>query len=440
MSDELEIRYKPVGALHANPLNPRRHPPAQLRQVAKSIRECGFINPIVVDGDGTIVAGHARLLAAQKLGLKTVPTINVSHLSEAQLRAYMLADNKLVENAQWGPDLLRVHLEFLTQLDIDIDLEMTGFSTPEIDLALQCLEETDPADTDFAAAPDDAHAVTQPGDLWQLDHHRILSADCRDAEALRSLMAGAQAAAVFTDPPYNVPVRGHVSGLGNTQHAEFVMASGEMSRAEFSGFLAASLGALASVSRNGAVHFICMDWRHLRELLGAAAPIYNTQLNLCVWTKTNAGMGSLYRSQHELIAVFRVGKAQHINNIELGKNGRYRTNVWSYAGMTAFGAERSEALALHPTVKPVQLISEAILDVTRRNDIVLDGFLGSGSTVLAAERTGRIAYGIEIAPRYVDVAIRRWQALRGDEAIHVPSGESFAVRDARQRERDSEEG
>ena len=371
------------------------------------------------------MAGHARWLAAQKLGLKMIPVIEVTHLSEAQLRAYMLADNKLVENAGWDKELLRVHLDFLTQIDIDFDIDMTGFSTPEIDLLFQEVEEADAADAEIPDPPAPEDAVTQPGDLWLLDEHRILCGDCRSPADVHDLMADQAAAMVFTDPPYNVPINGHVSGLGKHRHPEFAMASGEMSAREFRGFLTASLAALAAVSCDGAVHFVCMDWRHLAELLAAAAPVYDTQLNLCIWTKTNAGMGSLYRSQHELIAVYRVGKSPHTNNVELGKHGRYRTNVWQYAGMNAFGSEREEALSLHPTVKPVRLIADAILDVTHRNDIVLDGFLGSGSTLLAAERTGRIGYGIEIEPRYVDVAVRRWQAMTGRVARHAQTGTAF---------------
>ena len=425
MPEELKMRYVPTGALKPHPLNPRHHPPSQLRQVAKSIQVCGFINPIIIDADATIVAGHARLLAAQQLGLKMIPVIEVTHLSEAQLRAYMLADNKLVENAGWDKELLRVHLDFLTQIDLDFDIDMTGFSTPEIDLLFQKVEQADAADAEIPDPPAPADAVTQPGDLWLLDEHRILCGDVRSPADVHDLMADQAAAMVFTDPPYNVPINGHVSGLGKHRHPEFAMASGEMSAREFCGFLTASFAALAVVSRDGAVHFLCMDWRHLAELLAAAAPVYDTQLNLCIWTKTNAGMGSLYRSQHELIGVYRVGKSPHTNNVELGKHGRYRTNVWQYAGMNAFGSEREEALSLHPTVKPVRLIVDAILDVTHRKDIVLDGFLGSGSTLLAAERTGRIGYGIEIEPRYVDVAVRRWQAMTGRAARHAQTGTAF---------------
>jgi hypothetical protein len=433
VTNTLAITYVSTDSLRANPLNPRTHPPSQLRQVTKSIRTLGFINPIVTDAAGNVVAGHARLLAAQKLGLQTVPTIQVGHLTESQLLAYALADNRIAENAGWDSDLLRISIEQLLRIDTDFDVDAAGFSVTEVDLHLQPAETADTADETLIAPPDPTAVVTEPGDLWQLGLHRVLCGDCREEVALERLLDGRSAKMVITDPPFNVRVQGHVSGLGRHRHAEFAMASGEMSEADFCAFLHASLGAMVGASATGAVHFVCMDWRHLPELYSVAGRLYGSILNLCVWVKSNGGMGSLYRSQHELVLVARVGDAPHRNNVELGKNGRYRTNVWQYAGMNAFGAEREAALAAHPTVKPVQLIADAILDVTARRDVVLDGFLGSGTTILAAERTGRIGCGIEIDPGYVDVAIQRWQALTGGEAIHVASGETFAVRAAARR-------
>ena len=232
---------------------------------------------------------------------------------------------------------------------------------------------------------------------------------------------------VFTDPPYNVPIDGHVSGLGSVKHREFAMASGEMSETEFTKFLTDVLGNLAKFSADGAIHYVCMDWAHLRELLNAGHAVYDELKNICVWAKTNGGMGSLYRSQHEMVAVFKSGTAPHINNVELGRHGRYRTNVWTYAGMNTFGAERDEALAMHPTVKPVALVEDAVLDCSDRNGVVVDAFLGSGTTLIAAESAGRRCFGLELDPEYVDLIIRRWQKMTGESAVHAESGLSFDV-------------
>lgn len=415
--------YVSTDSIQPSPDNPRRHPPEQIRQLTKAIGELGFINPIVIDANGIIVAGHARYLAATRLKLNTIPVIRVDYLTEAQLRAYRLADNKLVENAEWDRDLLRVELSYL--VDINFDTDIAGFSATEIDLLLQPmpvsdLAEPEPVDADTIESP-----VAAPGDIFELGAHRILCADIRCQVAVQQFMGAVQADAVFTDPPYNVAVDGHVSGLGKVKHDEFAMASGEMTPDEFIEFLHTALGNHVHVSRDGAVHYVCMDWRHQPELHAATKPIYDTQLNLCVWHKTNAGMGSLYRSQHELIGVYRVGSKPHQNNVQLGKNGRYRTNVWSYAGMNSFGTERDESLAMHPTVKPVALIADALLDVTSRGNVVLDGFLGSGSTLIAAHQIGRVAYGVEFDPRYVDVSILRWQELTGEDAVHSQTGLLF---------------
>jgi DNA modification methylase len=235
-------------------------------------------------------------------------------------------------------------------------------------------------------------------------------------------MGRERAQMVFTDPPYNVPIDGHASGLGSAKHSDFAMASGEMSEAEFVNFLWTVLSLLARHSLNGALHYICMHWRHLYELLTAGRRVYDELKNLCAWVKSNGGMGSLYRSQHELIAVFKNGSAPHINNVELGRYGRNRTNVWVYAGMNSFGAERAEALSAHPTIKPVQLVEDAILDCSRRGGLVLDAFVGSGTTLIAAERAGRRAFGLEIEPRYVDLALQRFRSFTGIEPSYAKIG------------------
>jgi DNA modification methylase len=272
-------------------------------------------------------------------------------------------------------------------------------------------------DIDETAPP-----ITRLGDLWLLGRHRLLCADATKAESYARLLAEEQAQMVFTDPPYNVPIDGHVCGLGSVKHAEFAMASGEMSETEFTGFLETVLGQLAAHSVNGAIHFVCMDWRHLYELLTAGRAVYSEIKNLCVWNKTNGGMGSLYRSKHELVAVFKAGKGPHINNVELGVHGRYRTNVWDYAGINTFGKDRDAELAMHPTVKPVALVEDAILDCSRRGGIVLDAFSGSGTTIIAAERSARRGFGLELDPKYVDATLKRFRALTGEEPVHADSG------------------
>ncbi len=238
-------------------------------------------------------------------------------------------------------------------------------------------------------------------------------------------MSGDLADAAFTDPPYNVAIDGFAGGKGKVRHREFAHASGEMTASEFTAFLRDALGASASVSRDGAVHFVCMDHRHIRELLDAAGEVYAAQLNLCVWNKSNAGMGSLYRSKHELVFVFRVGETQHLNTVELGKHGRSRTNIWDYPSVNTFGGSRQQDLALHPTVKPTSMVADAICDVTRRGDVVFDGFLGSGTSLIAAERVGRVFRGVEVDRLYVDLALMRWSVMTGQDPVLEETGESF---------------
>ena len=435
---DLRVEHRPIATLALRRGNPRTHSPKQVRQIADSIETFGFTNPVLIDSKGTVIAGHGRVRAAGLLGMESVPTIRLEHLSEEQIRAYVIADNRLAENAGWDRELLALELQGLAELEIDFDLTVTGFETAEIDLLIgdPADEGPDPADEIPQSEPG-SRAVSRPGDLWAIGRHRLLCADATDGAAYERLLEGERAQMVLVDPPYNVPIDGHVSGLGRIKHADFAMASGEMSEAEFVSFLERTLGHHAAHSRDGAIHFVFMDWRHLYELLTAGRAVYSEVKNLWVWAKSNAGMGSLYRSRHELIAVFKAGTAAHINNVELGRHGRHRTNVWEYPGFSGFGAERAEALAMHPTVKPVALMADAILDCSRRGGIVLDGFAGSGTTLLAAERTGRRGHGIEIEPRYVDVAIRRLAVHAGLEAVNAESGRTFAeIESARSAEAD----
>lgn len=426
--DDLTIETMPVSALEPYARNPRTHTKQQVRQIAQSVETFGWTNPILIDGSGGVIAGHGRLEAAKLLGIERVPTIRLADMTEAQIRAYVIADNRLAELAGWDDELLAIELQALTEIDLDFDIEITGFATAEIDTLIAGLN-GDEADDEADRLPEideTTPPITQPGDLWLLGRHRLLCADATKAESFTRLMDGEAARMVFTDPPYNVPIDGHVCGLGSVKHAEFAMASGEMSEAEFIAFLQTVLGHLADVSTDGAIHFVCMDWRHLFELLTAGRNIYSDLKNLCVWNKTNGGMGSLYRSKHEMVAVFKAGDAPHVNNVELGVHGRYRTNVWDYAGINTFGKDRDAELAMHPTVKPVALVEDAILDCSRRGDIVLDAFSGSGTTLIAAERSGRRGFGLELDPQYVDATLKRFRAFTGEEPVHAASGLTLA--------------
>ncbi len=424
LTTELFVEQVCPTELELDPRNARTHSKKQIGQIAESIREFGFVNPVLIDEANLVIAGHGRLAAARLLNLETIPAIRLSHLSETQTRALVIADNKLAENAEWDEELLARELEFLSEIEVDFDVEITGFEAVEIDLLIGGLEptESDPRADAIPESPKTEDVTVAPGDLWLLGQHRLLSGDARDPGAFRRLMAGETAQMVFVDPPYNVPSHGHVCGLGRIKHREFAMASGEMTEGQFVEFLRQTLANLAAHSADGSIQYTCIDWRHLYELLAAGRAVYSELKNLCVWNKSNAGMGSFYRSKHELVAVFKNGKGPHINNFGLGERGRYRSNVWDYAGVNTLKSDRLAELAMHPTVKPVALVADAILDCSRRGGIVLDAFAGSGTTVIAAERTGRRAYALEIDPVYVETAIRRWEDYSGDHAVHAETG------------------
>ena len=420
-------RQIPLGAIKPNPHNARTHSAKQIRQIANSIAAFGFTNPLLVSEDFELIAGHGRYEAAKLLGLPNAPVIIVPGLSPARRRALAVADNKIAENAGWDRERLAIEIPELTELlsAEGLDISILGFEPVEIDqLQLDFEEEAadpqDEIDPRFRRAP----AVSQPGDLWVLGGHKLLCGDARSPRDMARLMVDDRADMAFLDPPYNVRINS-VIGRGTTKHSEFAMAIGEMSSGEFCRFLGVAMDAAASMSRDGAIHYVCIDWRHVYELMGAARPIYGRVVNVAVWVKSNAGQGSFYRSQHELVGVFQVGKAAHLNNVELGRHGRSRSNVWRYAGVNSFRAGRMDELRSHPTVKPVALVADAIKDCTRRNDIVLDTFSGSGTTIMAAERVGRRARALEMEPCYVDVAIRRWQAFARRDAFHAESGTTF---------------
>jgi DNA modification methylase len=361
--------------------------------------------------------------------MQEVPTISLAHLTPEQAQAYMIADNRLSEIAVWDEKLLGEHFLTLSTANINFDIEAIGFTVGEIDLKIETFKTEDKADPADKPLKLNGHAVTVVGDLWQLGAHRLYCGNALEESAYLKLMNGRLAAMAFSDPPYNVKIDGHVGGKGEIKHREFAMAVGEMSTKEFTQFLQTSFTCMTKFSTQGAIHFLCMDWRHLQEILTAGNTVYSELKNLCVWVKSQAGMGSLYRSQHEMVLVYKYGQGGHQNNVQLGRFGRYRTNIWEYPSINNMRhGEEGDLLALHPTVKPIRMVADAILDCSSRGDIVLDAFLGSGTTLLAAERTGRICYGLEIDPLYVDTAILRWQNLTGEDAIHVATGESYTQR------------
>jgi DNA modification methylase len=424
---ELQIEYLSLGSLAPYAKNARTHSKKQVKQIAESITQFGFTNPVLIDRENTILAGHGRVAAAKLLELTEVPCVRLEHMTKAQKRAYVLADNKLALNAGWDEELLAGELEAILCEDAGFDVSITGFSLAEVDSLIEgkaVEEDGDPADD---VLPKEAPLRCKRGDIWQLGPHRLICGDALDPAVVELLVDGRQACMVFTDPPYNVPIAGHVSGLGKVKHREFAQASGEMSKDQFAAFLKTSFQNLCKHTVDGSIHFICMDWRHMQEMLEAGEGVYAELKNLIVWAKDNGGMGTFYRSRHELIFAFKNGTAPHLNSFELGQHGRYRTNVWQYKGANTFKVGRQEELALHPTVKPVQMIADAIKDVSGRNDIVLDLFGGSGSTLIAAHKTGRVAYLCELDPIYCDRIIARYETFAKDEAQLVVCGIEQAV-------------
>jgi DNA modification methylase len=417
-----QIESHRVEALRAWPQNARTHSKKQIRQIADSIKKFGFTNPVLIDNDRTILAGHGRVAAAQHLGLSEVPCLRLATMTQAEKRAYIIADNKLALNAGWDEDLLAAELQSLAALDLDFDVSLTGFSLAEVDNLVDGLRPEEPSDPADDSIADNVPARCQTGDIWQLGPHRLICGDARDPVTVSALMNGELAQMVFTDPPYNVRIDGHVGGLGSIKHREFAFASGEMTQCEFTAFLKASFSNLVRHTIDGSIHFICMDWRHMAEMLEAGNAVYDGLKNLIVWAKDNGGMGTFYRSRHELIFAFKHGNAPHHNNFELGQHGRYRTNVWEYRGVNTMKSGRLEELALHPTVKPVQMITDAIKDVSARGGLVLDLFGGSGSTLIAAHKTGRRAYMCEYDPLYCDKIIRRWEIYAKDDAELIACG------------------
>lgn len=419
------VKMVPIQQLKPSPRNARVHRKKQIRQIQQSFLRFGFRNPIQIDENSVIVAGHGRYQAALGLGLSEVPVIVMAGLSESDKIAYAIADNKIAANAGWDRSVLASQLGELVALppEYNLSLEITGFEPAEFD-ALS-IDLVDPE----CLSPDELPVieslpVSRRADRWRLGDHRLYCGDALLSADFQALMQRETAAMILADPPYNVRISS-VQGRGKKKHREFASASGEMSPEQFTEFHIKWMSLAAHHSTNGSIHFVCMDWRHLGETLAAGKQVYPELKNLVVWTKSNAGQGSFYRSQHELIFVFKNGDAPHRNNIELGRYGRSRSNVWSYPGVNTFRSGLLDDLTVHPTVKPIALVADAMRDCSRRGDIVLDPFMGSGTTILAAERVGRRGYGIEIDPLYVDATIRRWQDLTKRDAVLESTGQTF---------------
>lgn len=425
---DLKVEHESLSRLHPHAHNARTHSKRQIDQIAKSIVRFGFNNPILVDDDFTILAGHGRAEAARSLGIEAVPIVRLSHLSAAEKRAYVIADNRLAEKSGWDKEILAIELQNL--IELEFETEAIGFETAEVDLIIGAASEADPNGPngqEDAPPPAPQTPTCQLGDIWVLGRHRLICGNARAEQTYTRLLGADMADLLFTDPPYNVAINGHVSGKGKIKHSEFSEASGDLNSKDFEAFLTEALTASSARLKSGAIAFVFMDWRHMGEVLQAGAAAFDSLQNLCVWAKTNAGMGSLYRSQHELVFVFKKDSAPHTNNIELGRHGRNRSNVWTYSGCNGFGVERAQALSLHPTVKPVALIEDAIKDTTKRGAIVLDGFGGSGSTLIAAEKCGRTSRLIETSPAYCDVILNRFEAFTGREAVLQGDGRPFSL-------------
>jgi len=424
--DILSVK-KPIAALIPAKRRVRKETPEQLERVMRSIQEFGVMREVIIDTNNVIVAGHLICKAAQKLGLKEIQCRVVSHLTPELIRQFRIADNRLGETGEW--DLPELGIEMLELSELNLDLSSSGFTVQEIDQLIVIGQDVDapsPSEDEEPEPYDDAFIVSRSGDLYRMDDHRLLCGDSLAWVSYQAVLEGTVAQCVFSDPPYNCPIEGNVGGLGKHKHGDFAMAVGEMTDKAFIEFLRGYLEQCKAMTAPGAVIFACMDWRQVDLLMIAGRIVGLERINKAVWNKGSGGMGSLYRSAYEEVVVFCNGKTPTTNNVELGKHGRNRTNVWNYAGANRKGSSASSALAGHPTPKPIELIADALLDVSVKGDRVIDPFMGSGTTLIAAERTGRIAHGIELDPKYVDLAIRRWEKETGRSAVHAETGLTFA--------------
>ena len=421
-SNHPKIEIVPISSLLPNPRNARTHSSKQISQIGVSIEKFGWLVPIIIDDDNMVAAGHGRLLAAKKMGLAEVPVIRARFVTDADRRAFAIAENRIADLSGWDDKLLSEELTVLFEDGYELDI--TGFSTADLEFSIPEPQLTELADTITLPDPE-SDAVTKRGDLWHIGPHKIYCGDARDVASWEALLGAERADIIFADPPYNVPIDGFVSGNGKNKHREFIAGAGEMSPAEFTTFLRSIFKCCVRFSVTGSIHYQCMDWRHTRELLDAADGVYSEHKQLIVWKKDNGGQGAFYRSQHELVFVFKSGKAKHINNFKLGETGRYRTNVVEYAGANTFRKGRDADLAAHSTVKPTAMVADFLLDCSNHGAIVVDPCLGSGTTLLAAHHTGRKGMGIELDPLYCDTALGRLSRVMDLEPTLDGDGRSF---------------
>ena len=427
----LQIERCTTGVLKPHVRKLRKSDPAHIREIANSISALGFNVPLLVGKDNVVLDGDARLEAAKLLGLSSVPCIRVDHLDETEQRLLRLAVNRLGEKGSW--DIQELEAEFKELIIAGAPIEISGFGSDEID---QIIIGGDASETGDLAPWPGASAVARVGDLFLLGPHRLICGDAYVPAVTERLMGTDVGRVVLTDEPFNVAVGGHVTG---GDHREFVMASGEMTNEQFLEFNHSWMEAVLPHLIEGGILGTFIDWRGLPIAHTAAIAFGLAPLNLIVWAKTNAGMGSLYRSQHELLPLFKKGSVSHINNISLGRRGRYRTNLWTYPGASSLGSDARKGLQEHPTVKPSVMLQDAIIDLSNRGEVILDPFLGSGSTLIAAENTGRVCCGIELDPLYVDVIIRRYQTVTDKIAVLANTAESFEkVADRRRNEAGNE--
>ena len=430
----ISVEMVPIGMLRIPERNHNKHPASQQRQLTKSIKAFGFNSIIGTDGERNVITGSARVEAAKKAGETHLPCVDLSRLSKTDQRAYAIADNQIARNSRYELGVLMEEIESLDSLGVDLD--SLGFDTTTADKLFQAAQKSS---SKRRRAHDDHTPATQPvaitkkGDVLIIGRHRLACADAADPLAFDVLMQGEKADAMFADPPWGVPINGHVSGLGRTTHREFIDGSSKMNHEELVGYFSRILTNPVNACRDGAIAFICIGWSQYPALYAACRPLMSEPKNNCIWEKTNAGMGSFYRSKYEMIPVWKVGTAANINNFGLGEGGRSRSNIWTYAGVNGFRAERMDDLSLHPTVKPVALVADAIEDVTHRKDIVLDPFGGSGTTLIAAERCGRLARLMELDPLYCDVIVRRFEQITGQSAVFEASGETFEAVEEKRR-------
>lgn len=429
------VEYIPVDRLKLHDRKLRKRSAEAATALKTSLSSFGIVLPILIDQHNTVIGGEGIVEAARGLGYRDVPTVRIDHLDANEVRLLRIALNKLGTQSEWDKVELAAEFTELLSLDVDLAYEVTGFETPEIDNLVHppaATGEEDPDDAPFAVG-EPGSAVARLGDLWELGDHKVLCGSSLEGVSLAALMGAELAAMVMTDHPYNVKIAGNVSGLGKKTHREFVQASSEMSEAEFVAFLTQSIRALAMFCQNGSLLYLFMDWRSVWEMTSSIRAADLTLFNLAVWVKRSPAMGAFDRSQHELCFIAKKGGAAHRNNIQLGRFGRTRANCWFYPGVNSFGPGRDEQLAMHPTCKNVSMLADAIRDATNRGEIVLDGFLGSGSTLIAAERTGRICRGVELDPLYVDVILHRWERATGRKVTLHGTGETLEEVAARRK-------